>query len=248
MSTVALMVAGPRLRQVAIVARDGAAVSGELRETFGWPDPFHDVGVGQFGLTNSVFEAGDTFIEVVSPAQPDSSAGRYLERRGCDGGYMAIFQVPDLDEARRRVNKIGVRVVWSVDLPDMATSHLHPKDVPGAIVSLDWADPDDSWRWAGPRWVGGAPSSRAAGGIRSISVAVDDPDAVARRWAAVLGLEAVSSDGGTTVIRLDGADQTVRFVAAGAGATGIAAITISDLNRSEPIAIGGVEISSEGKP
>ena len=93
----------PRLRQVALVAHDCGQVAEELRQAFGWPPPFHDPGVGQFGLTNAVFAVGDTFVEVVAPAQPDTTAGRYLRRRGGDGGYMAIFQVPDLAAARRRV-------------------------------------------------------------------------------------------------------------------------------------------------
>jgi len=83
--------------------------------------------VGQFGLTNAVF-AVDTFVEVVAPARPDTTAGRYLERRGGDGRYMAIFQVPDLAPARRRLASLGVRVVWTADLPDIAATHLHPKD------------------------------------------------------------------------------------------------------------------------
>jgi hypothetical protein len=46
---------------------------------------------------------------------------------------MAIFQVQDLAAARRRVASLGVRVVWATDLPDIAGTHLHPRDVPGAI-------------------------------------------------------------------------------------------------------------------
>src|SRR5215470_3265323 len=109
---------GPRLRQVAMVARDCGTVADELSQAFGWAQPYHDPGVGQFGLTNAVFAVGDTFVEVVAPAQPDTTAGRYLERRGGDGRYRAIFQVPDLAAARRRVAESGVRVVWSADLPD----------------------------------------------------------------------------------------------------------------------------------
>jgi hypothetical protein len=128
------MLAGPRLRQVALAAADCDATARLLREAFGWPEPFRDPGVARFGLTNAVFAAGDTFVEVVSPVQPDTTAGRYLARRGGDSGYMAIFQMPDLAEARRRVAAAGVRVVWTADLTDIAGTHLHPKDVPGAIV------------------------------------------------------------------------------------------------------------------
>ena len=124
--------------------------------------PFHDPEVGRFGLTNAVFAVGDTFVEVVAPAPPDTTAGRYLKRRGGDGGYMAIFQVRDLAAARRRVAGLGVRVVWTADLPDIAATHLHPADVPGAIVSLDWAAPEQSWRWAGPSWTGRVPEHAPA--------------------------------------------------------------------------------------
>ena len=182
------MLTGPRLRQVALVAHDCGQVAGELRDAFGWGEPFHDPGVGRFGLTNAVFAAGDTFVEVVAPAQAGTTAGRYLERRGGDGGYMAIFQVPDLAAARARLPGLGVRVVWTADLPDIAGTHLHPKDVPGAIVSLDWAEPAGSWRWAGPAWTGQAPEHAPGGGVTGVTIEVADPAAAAARWAAVLGV------------------------------------------------------------
>src|SRR5260370_27580475 len=108
---------------------------------------------------------------------------------------MAIFQVPDLAAARRRVADLGVRVVWTADLPDMAGTHLHPRDVPGAIVSLDWAAPTQSWRWAGPSWTGQAPG-HAHGGVTGLTTEVTDPRAAAQRWAAVLG--GTASSGGDT--------------------------------------------------
>jgi len=185
------VLSGPRLRQVALAARDCGRVAGELRRAFGWPPPFHDPGVGQFGLTNAVFTVGDTFVEVVAPAQRDTTAGRYLTRRGGNTGYMAIFQVPDLAAARRRVASLGVRVIWVADLPDIAATHLHPGDVPGAIVSLDWAAPERSWRWAGPSWTRRVPE-HAPGGVTGLTIEVNDPAAAARRWAAVLGISGLS--------------------------------------------------------
>ena len=238
------VLSGPRLRQVALVAGDRDQVAGELHRTFGWPPPFHDPGVGQFGLTNAVFAAGDTFVEVVAPAQPDTTAGRYLERRDGDGGYMAIFQVPDLAAARRRAADLGVRVVWATDLPDIAGTHLHPRDVPGAIVSLDWAAPEQSWRWAGPSWTGRAPD-HAPGGVTGLTIEVSDPPAAARRWAAVLGIPA--ADGGsTTVVELPGAGQRLRFVPARDGhGEGITEVTIAGLPDGGPWVIGGVRFAVE---
>src|SRR5579871_2388658 len=206
------MLAGPRLRQIAVVAADLDATVRQFKDAFGWPEPFSDPGVGQFGLANAVFAAGDTFVEVVSPVEPVTTAGRYLASRGGDSGYMAIFQLPDLAQARQRIADAGIRVVWSADLPDIAGTHLHPKDVPGAIVSLDWADPPQSWHWAGPAWIGGAPE-HAAGGLAGITVEVSDPAGAAARWSRALGLT-VTQVGETLTIELAQAHQDLRFVPA----------------------------------
>jgi hypothetical protein len=235
---------GPRLRQVALVAHDCDEVAAELRQAFGWAAPFHDPGVGQFGLTNAVFAVGDTFLEVVAPVQPGTTAGRYLERRGGDGGYMAIFQVPDLTAARRRIADLGVRVVWTADRPDIAGTHLHPRDVPGAIVSLDWAEPPQSWRWAGPQWTGQAPA-HAAGGVAGLTIEVTDPLAAAQRWAAVLGVPATAAGDGSAVVELAACGQLLRFSPAGPGrGEGITAVSIAGL-RDGPRLVGGVRFDCE---
>jgi Glyoxalase-like domain len=240
------MVAGPRLRQVALVASDCAGTASQLQDTFGWPDPFRDPGISRFGLTNVVFAAGDTFVEVVSPVQPGTTAGRYLERRGGDSGYMAIFQLSDLAEARRRVADAGIRVVWSADYADIAGTHLHPKDVPGAIVSLDWADPPESWRWAGPDWTQQAPP-HAAGGLSGITVEVDDPAAAAARWAEILGLT-VTDDAGTPTVLLADARQDLRFVpAASSGAEGITEVRLTTEREIPAVEIAGVRFTSAAK-
>jgi Glyoxalase-like domain len=224
------MLAGPRLRQVAVVAADLDGTVRQLHDAFGWTGPYHDPGVGQFGLANAVFAAGDTFVEVVCPVEPVTTAGRYLARRGGDSGYMAIFQLPDLAQARRRVAEAGIRVVWSADLPDIAGTHLHPKDVPGAIVSLDWADPPESWHWAGPQWTGGAPAHPGTG-LTGITVEVNDPPAAAARWAQALGLT-VTDEGGTITIELASARQELCFVPVtsdrGEGITEVRLTTVID--------------------
>lgn len=193
------MVVGVRLRQVVLVAAELAPVADRLREELGLGEPFADPGVAEFGLRNAVFAIGDTFIEVISPQQPGTAAGRHLERHGGDGGYMLIFQLDDLEAARARAADLGVRVVWRIDLPDMAGTHLHPSDVPGAIVSLDRPVPPEAWRWGGPEWTGSA-GVGAPGWVCGATIGVRDPDGAAQRWGEVLGVapqdRALELDGG----------------------------------------------------
>src|ERR1700759_2304716 len=125
-----------RLRQAVIAARELEPVAAELTDALGLGEPFCDPGVGLFGLENAVFAIGDCFLEIVSPTQPDTAAGRYIERHGGDCGYMAMFDFGDLAAARRRAGERDVRTVWEIDLPDISGTHLHPADIGGAIVSI----------------------------------------------------------------------------------------------------------------
>ena len=85
-----------RLRQVALVARDLERSVGELCDVLGIDVAYNDPNMVVFGLANAVIPVGNTFLEVVSPAQEGTTAGRYLERRGGDGGYMLVLQPRDL--------------------------------------------------------------------------------------------------------------------------------------------------------
>jgi hypothetical protein len=175
-----------RLRQAVLVAGELEPVADALRSALGLDEPFRDPGVAEFGLVNAVFALGDCFLEVVAPTRPGTAASRYLERNG-DGGYMVIFDLEDLEPARERAQQLGVRVVWGIDLPDISGTHLHPADIGGAIVSIDSSRPYGSWRWGGPRWTGRV-GSGAPGRLAGITVAVEQPDAVAARWGEVLGI------------------------------------------------------------
>jgi hypothetical protein len=172
----------PRLRQAVLAAQDLEAVVARLRQALSLGEPFSDPGVAHFGLRNAVFAIGDTFLEVVSPARADTAAGRLLERRGGDCGYMLMFQVSDLSGARARAAERGIREVFEVDLPEISEVHLHPADIGGAIVSLSEPRPPESWRWGGPEWH----RRNVPGAIAGVTIAVRDPDAVAERWEAVL--------------------------------------------------------------
>jgi Glyoxalase-like domain len=177
---------GVRLRQAVLATAELEPVAAQLRDELGLGRPYSDPGVGAFGLRNAVFAIGDQFVEVVSPVAPGTAAGRWLERRGGDAGYMVMFQVPDLGAARGRVQGLGIREVFAVELDDIAEVHLHPADMRGAIVALSRPAPPASWRWGGPAWE----DRSVPGEIASVEVAVADAAAARARWGEVLGAEA----------------------------------------------------------
>lgn len=174
----------PRLRQLVIAANNLEAAD-TLQAVLGLGEPFPDPGVKEFGLVNAVFAIGDQFLEVVVPTTAKAPARRFIDRGG-EGGYMAILQTDDMEALRTRVDGLGIRRVWNVDLPDISASHLHPADIGGAIVSVDEPRPAGSWRWGGPGWR----ERSAPGRFTHAVVETPDPDALAQKWGLVFGLTA----------------------------------------------------------
>jgi hypothetical protein len=193
---------------VALVARQLAPAVGDLCAILGIEVGYRDPGVKLFGLENSVMPVGDTFLEVVSPIEHDTAAGRFLDRRRGDGGYMVIVQSNDLAPHRRRLEALGVRIVWETTLADIETIHLHPRDVGGAILSLDVARPPESWRWAGPDWKSRVRTDVTTA-ITGVELQAGDPAALASRWSQVLDRPAVPHGAGHE-IPLD--TGVIRFV------------------------------------
>lgn len=174
-----------RLRQVALVTADLEAVVDELCRTFDLTVCFHDPGVAEFGLHNALMVVGDQFIEVVAPTQPGTTAGRLLDKRAGDGGYMAIYEVDDLDARIDHLTAHGVRVVWQADARGIRGRHLHPRDVGGALVSVDEPTVWGTWQWGGPTW---SPQAGVATAIAGVTVSANDAVAMRTRWRE-LGLD-----------------------------------------------------------
>ncbi len=197
-----------RVRQIALVARDRDSVVDQLCHVLGIEVAFEDPGVGTFGLHNAVMPVGETFLEVVSPVRDGTTAGRHLERQGGDSGYMVIVQTPHLDRDRARVGELGVRVVFELAETHTSSIHLHPRDVGGAILSLDQSEPWDTWDWAGPDWEA-AVRTDAVRAIAGVDLRAGDPGAMAARWGEVLDTAPVAGDDGRVALSFD--DSGIRF-------------------------------------
>ena len=199
-----------RLRQIALVASELVAAEADIRAILGLSYAYDDPGVGKYGLKNAVFPVGETFLEVGSPKQEGTTAGRLSEKRGGDGGYMVILQVPDIHQARARIAAAKARIVEQADLHGgtVAMSHVHPRDVGGAILSLDYMDPRERWEWGGPVWRENARTDTSTA-IVGAELQADAPKAMAKRWGEVLGRPA-EEDGGNRRSGLEGGE--IRFV------------------------------------
>ena len=175
------------LRQLVMVSSLRDPIVDSLCNLFDIKVSFNDPGVAHFGLENAVLPVGTDFLEVVSPVKENTTAGRYLDRRNGDGGYMVIIQVDDFLAAKQSVKENNITVVWESDHPDARAIHLHPKQMGGAILSLDWMNPKESWKWAGPNWdkfVNTSLVNRFVG----VEIQAENPEDMKNTWQSVLNL------------------------------------------------------------
>ena len=178
------------IRQIVMVSSLRDPIVSDLNKLFGLEVAFNDPGVGHFGLENAVMPLGTDFLEVVSPIEENTTAGRYLQKRGGDGGYMVIIQVDDFDKSKSLVHDNEIEIVWDTDLSEAKAIHLHPKQMGGAIVSLDWMNPKESWKWAGPEW--NKYITDDIKGIDGIEIQASNPEEMFNRWKDILDVSNIN--------------------------------------------------------
>lgn len=214
------------LRQVALVARDLDSLRAQIFELLGITADYEDPGIIEFGLRNSVMAIGDTFLEIVSPVQEDTTAGRLLERRG-DGGYMVLAQVDDIEPVSLRIDELGIRKVWETDREEVTAFHVHPKDIGAAIVSFDEMRPAGEWIWAGPAWR--RQQAQHVASISGVDIQAIDPEETANRWSRAFGCD-LGLKGDRIEMRLDTGQVTFKEATDGRG-DGVAGLQFDILDR-----------------
>jgi hypothetical protein len=205
-----------RLRQVCLVAEKLEPVVADLTNVLGLEVAYRDPLVIYFGLENAVMPINGDFLEVVAPVQENTAAGRYLERRDGDGGYMVLLQCADAQAERERILGLGVRSVFTLDNPEYRCTHFHPRDTGGVLLSVDSVVPEADFTEPMCMWEPGGPDWREALRTDVVSALVgaeiqsEDPAGLADLWARILGLPVTECGPGVPRIQLQ--NGTLRFV------------------------------------
>jgi len=124
-----------RLRQICLVAPRLEPVISDIAEIMGLSVCYRDGNVAKYGLENALLPVDTILLEVVTPFQPGTAAGRFLDKTGGRGGYMAIFCCDDPDARGKHAKEIGVRVANTIDHAPYHGVQLHPRDCRAALQS-----------------------------------------------------------------------------------------------------------------
>src|ERR1700719_3924534 len=198
-----------RLRQIALVANKLAPVIDDLKAVLGLQVFYIDPGVGVFGLENSLLPVGNNFIEVVAPIKEGTAGGRYLKRRGGDGGYMVICQCESHAaqlERRERALSMGIRIAWERENSGYHVMQLHPADTGGAFFEIDWdakGEPEGNWMPAGGRGWAVARREEVVSAYTAVEMQSADPRSLAERWSRIAELPLRNDTRGHLELPLD---------------------------------------------
>lgn len=182
-----------RLRQVCLVAPSLAAPERALSAVLGAEPCHRDPHLARYGLENVIFRLGDRFIEIVAPIEDGTAAGRFLERSGGLGGYMAIFDCDDPERRATDAEALGVPVVNRMRVDHYLGVQLHPKACRGAMIEFNrtegGAAVDGPYWPAGPDWQT-APQPDPPCRLHAITLDSPTPGDLAAHWRRLLGMPA----------------------------------------------------------
>lgn len=187
-----------RLRQICLVARELKPVVEDLKAVLGIEVCHHDPAVAKYGLENVLMPIGRNFLEVVAPVEDGTAAGRYLDRRGGDGGYIVILQCDDAERRREHYAALGVRIANPMDYGDFLGTQLHPRDTGGCMLEVDRQagdGVDGDWHPAGDDWEAAVRTDVTAA-MTGCTLQGQAPAALARRWGDILERPPIATGGG----------------------------------------------------
>jgi methylmalonyl-CoA/ethylmalonyl-CoA epimerase len=98
----------------------------------------HRETVDELGVEAVLLGIGDGHVELLTPAAPDSSVGRFLDRRG-PGMHHVAYQTDDIDSALESVRASGLQLIDERPRTGILRSRVafvHPNSTGGVLMEL----------------------------------------------------------------------------------------------------------------
>ena len=201
-----------RLRQICLVAPHLAPAISDISAIMGLNVCYRDGNVAKYGLENALLPVDTILLEVVAPFQPGTAAGRFIDKTGGRGGYMAIFCCDDPDAHGARVNAMGVRTANRITHAPYLGVQLHPRDCRAAFIEFNHTEGSDdvlgTYPPAGPDWQKHI-KKEVTQAITGVEMQSPDPAGLAEHWGKIIGVTVSKGADGAAELKLPNA--TFRF-------------------------------------
>jgi hypothetical protein len=187
-------------------------------------------------------------LELVAPTQPGTAAGRFIDKTGGRGGYMAIFCCDDPDARGRDAEAIGVRVANVIDHAPYHGVQLHPRDCRAAFIEFNHtAGSDDilgAYPPAGPDWQQ-AICKEVTQALIAVEMQSPDPRDLAQHWGRILGIAPTVGADESVAIKLP--NGVLNFIKGNADAMTALTFKVADIARIRDAAKAkGLPVTGDG--
>jgi hypothetical protein len=197
-----------RLRQICLVAPQLEPVITDIAGIMGLSVCYRDGNVAKYGLVNALLPVDTILLEVVSPFREGTTAGRFLDKTGGRGGYMAIFCCDDPNAYGQRANAMGVRTANVITHAPYHGVQLHPRDCRAAFIEFNHTEGSDDvlgpYPPAGPDWHK-AIRKDVTQALTAVEMQSPDPQGLALHWGRIIGVAVSTSDDGASELKLPNA-------------------------------------------
>jgi hypothetical protein len=202
-----------RLRQICLVAPELEPVIADIAAIMGIAVCYRDGNVEKYGLVNALMPVDTILLEVVSPFSEGTAAGRFIDKTGGRGGYMAIFACDDPDARAKAANALGVRTANVITHASYHGVQMHPRDCRAAFIEFNHTEGSDDmlgpYPPAGPDWHKYIRKD-VTQALTGVEMQSPEPAALAEHWGRILALPVSRGQGGAVELRLPNA--VFRFV------------------------------------
>jgi hypothetical protein len=187
-----------RLRQICLVAPHLEPVISDIAGIMGLGVCYRDGNVAKYGLENALLPVDTILLEVVAPVRDGTAAGRFLDKTGGRGGYMAIFCCDDPDARGQQANDIGVRTANLIIHTPYRGVQLHPRDCRAAFIEFNHTEGSDDvsgpYPPAGPDWQKFIRKD-VTQALTGVEMQSPDPQGLAAHWGRIVGADVGRNDG-----------------------------------------------------
>jgi methylmalonyl-CoA epimerase len=122
---------------VAIAVRDLEAAIAYYRDTFGAVVTHREV-VESDGVEEALVKVAESYVQLLTPTNPDSPVAKYLDKRG-EGIHHIAYRVDDCGAALQAVKDAGHQVIDQAPRPgsrSTTVAFVHPKTAFGTLIEL----------------------------------------------------------------------------------------------------------------
>ena len=126
-----------KIEHIGIAVKDLKSAN-ELYKSLLGTEHYKEESVEIEGVVTSFFKVGDTKVELLEAANPESPIAKFIEQRG-QGIHHIAFEVQNINEEMDRLKKLGF--TFTKNTPSKGADNklvcfVHPKSANGVLIEL----------------------------------------------------------------------------------------------------------------